>query len=339
MQKNNINFFTWENSIFLNKDLNRWIEHFIEKHWEFNISRVNKENLEKINLEWELTTPPFLAEFRLIILNWLPSAASANDSWDEILEHKKNVDDEILKILEMIPDKNIVIFVQENPDKRKWLYKKLKEVAVVKEFNNLDEHELKNYIRTVLVWIDSQAADRLIQYKWLDMRKIENEIEKLALFRSNDRITVEDIEKYVIPEIEVSIFKFMDRIYELNYTKAIQGFREVLENSKIEPTVAGIMTNLRKFIYVNQLKNSWVQDKDIIDRLKIHPFVFQKITQFKKNLPEIIDIYNRLSAIDIKAKIWELPGDIDESLRLAIEKVILDLKNKKNTLEYARFKN
>ena len=330
--KNNIFFFTWENTIFLKKDLDRWVSRFTEKYSEFNISRIDKDIIEKINIEQELTTPPFLSEHRLIILNNIPSPASKRDSDEEETLKDNSVDIRIEKVLDNIPDANFVIFISQEPDVKKPLYKRLLELATVKEFKNLNEHWIKEYIRNELLWIDNAAISKLIQYKWLDLSKIESEIWKLSLYRANDRITEDDIEKNVLPEIDVSVFQFLDRLYELNFNKALVNLKRILENDKIEPTFAAIMSNMRKLIYILYLRRNGIADKIIIDQLKVHSFVFQKTLSSAKNESVIYRFYEKMCELDLKSKTWELVLDGEDGLIMAIEKVIFDLKNTKNTV-------
>lgn len=173
----------------------------------------------------------------------------------------------------------------------------------------------------------------MIEYKGTDLEKIEKEIDKLSLFRVHDRITVSDIEKYVTPDIEVSVFQFIDRIYELNFSKASSNLSSLLENEKIEPTFAAIMTTIRKYLFVLYLKKNNVSDKEIIESLKVAPFVFQKIMNHSKNENTIRKFYEKMCEIDLKSKTGELMLDNEDGLIMAIEKVIFDLKNMKNTIQ------
>ncbi|EKE29145.1 MAG: hypothetical protein ACD_2C00220G0008 [uncultured bacterium (gcode 4)] len=335
MKRSNIFLFTWENAIFLKKDLDKWVSRFSQKYSEFNISRINKDNLDKINLEQELTSPPFFSEHRLIILDGIPSPTPVRKDTEEAEATPKenNADILIEKILDNIPDSNFVLFVSPAPDVKKSLYKKIASIANIKDFPNLNEREIREYIRSELLWIDNEAIARLIEYKWINLEKIEKEIDKLSLFRFHDRITAGDIEKYVVPEIEVSVFQFTDRIFELNFTKALTSLKILLGNEKAEPTIAAIMTTIRKYLFALYLKRNKVSDKDITDSVKMAPFAYQKIVKYSKNEGIIRRFYEKMCEIDLKSKTGELMLDSEDGPVMAIEKVILDLKNTKNTIQ------
>lgn len=329
MKKNNIIFFTWDNKVFLKKELNRWIELFIEKYWENNVSRISKAQINSIHIEQELTSLPFLSEKRLIILHEIPFAWDNKDS-----EEIKDDDSKILSSLDRIPDNNFVLFIQETPDKRKNLYKKLIEIATIKDYSVLDEYELKSYIKDRLPLIDNNALEKLILYKNKNIEKIEQEIDKLSLYKSDSTITSMDIDSFVNQEIESSIFTFLDRLLELNYNKALFNLEQILLTAKIEPTFAAIMTNLRKFLFTIYLQNNWSKEQEIINLLKLHPFVYKKNIGNSKNYKEILHIYNKFCIIDSKAKNGQLIGDSEDNIKIAIEKVIFDLKKEKNLVKY-----
>lgn len=169
---------------------------------------------------------------------------------------KKNFDEIILGCIDKIPENNFILFVESSPDKKRKLYKKLLEIAQIKEYENLTGEKLRQYIKNRLVNIDNGAATKLIQYKNSQITKIESEIDKLYLFRTNDRITEDDIKKYVIPEIEISIFELTDAIFELNPRKSIKSLDLILETNNIFQVYTTIMTNLRTSLYINYLSKN-----------------------------------------------------------------------------------
>jgi DNA polymerase III delta subunit len=83
MPRPNIVFFTGPNHIFLRRDLDAWIDIFAKKYGEYNISRLDKENISKINIQSELLTPVFLGEKRLIVIENIPFVASQKDEASE----------------------------------------------------------------------------------------------------------------------------------------------------------------------------------------------------------------------------------------------------------------
>lgn len=320
--KKNINLFYWENKIFLEKELSKWLKRFEEKYTDFNISRIHKDNFDKENIISEILTPPFLSEFRLIVIEDI--------FWNTEETENNNVQEKIINSIENIPDNNIIIFIWNKIDPKNKLFKKLLDVWQIKEFKNLSENELKIYIREKLLEIDNSAIEKLIRYKWGNLDKIDHEIDKLQLFKNHERVKTEDIEKYISPEIEVSIFELLDNLYSANYNEAILKFRIMMEQNKSEAIFASILTNIRKFIYVNLLHNVWLDNNQIAEYLKIRWMYFiQKSIANKARFDNIKKIYLDLIRIDLLLKSWKLIWEWENNFALSFEKMILDLKKKK----------
>lgn len=328
-QKNNIFWFKWDNKVFLKKELNRWIEDFKMKHWDFNISKISKRELEKINLETELTTLPFLASFRLIILDSLFSSNSEKEDEDN-KKSSKNDYEKILKIFENVPENNIVLIIDTQIDERTTFYKNLGQIVKVKNFDNLNPQDLKLYIRERLLNIDNDAIDELVRYKNSDLEKIELELDKLELFCIWKRVTLNEVKSYVIPELEVSIFNFINNFYVDDTKSALKNLELLLENSNIFGIFAGLMGNLRNFLYICILSDLSYSKENIISTLKINPFVATKGIENKKHFNKILRLYKNLANLDHKSKIGEIMWDQEEWVKLELQKIIFNLKKTKN---------
>ena len=326
MKKDNIVLFTWENDVFLKKSLERWITVFKEKHWDFNITSIKYDDMDKVNISSELMSLPFLSEYRLVVIYWIPRWKQKKD-WEEWETKQDNTAERyILEIIEDIPEKNIVTFVQGNPDEKWELFKKIKEIWNIKRFDIPSEDDLKAYIRQMLIWIDNDAIRKLMTYKNSDITKIEKELEKLSLYKRHERVTVEDIERFVVPEIEVSIFQLTDAIFALDTKKAARSLDEILQNSNIFSLFSAVISNLRNYLYVTRLHDLGLKKEEIARELKMHPFVVEKSLNNSSKAKILKDFFSKLIDIDRKSKSWELVWDQDIALKTALQKVILDLK-------------
>jgi DNA polymerase III delta subunit len=100
-----------------------------------------------------ITASSFLSEKKLVII----------DIEKDIPSEKE---DFLLKILDKIPDDNIVLFNSINPDKRVKFYKELIKKAEVKEFNTKDDSDLYAIIsKKYSSKISNQAIYTIIKYK------------------------------------------------------------------------------------------------------------------------------------------------------------------------------
>jgi len=63
-----------------------------------------------------------------------------------------------------IPEETLLVFVSNKPDKRTRFYKFLERNAVVKEFKQYKEHELKDFVISQLpgIYIPSEVVEYLL---------------------------------------------------------------------------------------------------------------------------------------------------------------------------------
>ncbi|MDD2892236.1 MAG: DNA polymerase III subunit delta [Candidatus Gracilibacteria bacterium] len=328
MPRSNIVFFTGSNHIFLRRDLDAWVDIFTKKYGEYNISRLNRENLVKINIQAELLTPVFLGEKRLIILEDVPFAANQKDEEKNEELSSKVLDPEsvILEILDNIPETTVVIFVSTEPDKRKALYKKLISVATLKEYEKLEGNALREYIRKKLPHMDISALSRFIEYTGADINRIESEIDKLALYKQDEWITENDIKTTVIPTIETSIFTLTDAVFLLDNSTAHRELLQILETHNIHQVFTTLISTIRTFLYVAKLLSMNYEPSEVQSLLKIHPYAFEKMRKNMKHRKRIESLFSEFITLDKRTKTGEGIGDTDDALRLGLEKAILCLQ-------------
>lgn len=329
MPRSNIVFFTGSNHIFLRRDLDAWIDIFAKKYGEYNISRLDRENILKTNIQAELLTPVFLGEKRLIILEDVPFAASQKDEEEPVEDTTpKSVDPEsiILSALDQIPETTVVLFVSTEPDKRKALYKKLLTIATLKEYEKLEGNALREYIRKKLPHIDVTALVRLIEYTGADINRIESEIDKLALYKQDGWITEDDIKSIVSPTIETSIFTLTDALFLLDSSVAYKELISTLDTHNVHYVFSTLVSTLRTFLYAAKLLASNYEASTVQSLLKIHPYAFEKMRKNMRHIDRIKSLFSEFVTLDKRIKTGEWIGDGDEALRLALEKSILCLQ-------------
>jgi len=337
MPRTNIVFFTGPNHIFLRRDLDAWIDIFAKKYGEYNISRLDRENLEKVNVEAELLTPVFLGEKRLIVLEGVPFSATKNDAredsplrneekTEEIISKAPDIETLILNALDRIPESTVALFVSVEPDKRKALYKKLLSEATLKEYEKLEGTKLREYIRNKLPHIDVTALMRLIEYTGSDINRIESEIDKLALYKQDGWITEEDIKTTVIPTIETSVFSLTDAVFLLDNATAYRELVNILETHNIHAVFSTLLSTIRTFLYAEKLLSMGYEPNNVQSLLKIHPYAFEKMRKNMRYSGRIRILFSELVALDRRTKTGEGIGDTDDALRLGLEKAILCLQ-------------
>lgn len=145
------------------------------------------------------------------------------------------------------------MFIQSKPGLTNKLYKKLQQVATIREFKELSSTDLRTYVKNKLPNIEFSAISKLLAYKNNHLTSIDAEIEKLSLFKPEQSITDADIEKYVVSDIETNVFRLLDAILVFNHTLALRELQTLLQTDSIFSIFSGIVSNLRKILYIHAL--------------------------------------------------------------------------------------
>lgn len=183
--------------------------------------------------------------------------------------------------MDKIPETTFLLFVSTDPDKRKTLYKKLCQIATLKEYPKLEGTELREYIRKKLPHIDISALSRLIEHTGADINRIESEIDKFSLYKQDGWITEEDIRMTVMPTIETSIFSLTDAIFVLDPVASHREFSRIVEIHNIHYIFASLLSQIRTFLYAVKFMSLGYTPSETQTLFRIHPYAFEKM---RKNM-------------------------------------------------------
>lgn len=335
-----IYLFTWNSDFLVSEQVNRWKNQFLEKHWDFNL--LHLKDLSLVNnsfLVENLTSASFFNQKKLIIIDWLP-LSSIEKSADI-----KSKQDFIESLLEKIPEENIVLFNTVNPDKRSKFYKKLKSVSEVKEFNLDSEHEIVNIIsKKYPNKISNQAINLIIKYKAWNLTKIFSELEKLFILY--DFIDTKEIKENIVPELEESIFQFIDDLLNLRIKEALNKLEIILEQTNIYAFYNNLLANLRTQVFIERLKTipstsnsphsvspkgrevaTKLSSKEISEILWLWNRAFLVNKSYKISFDALEKLYIWLVDLDKKMKTWAMIWSEDQVFVSEIEKNILKTTN------------
>lgn len=282
MPKSNVTLFTGENTLFIERERDKWLDLFTEKYGAHNISRLYPSSAKEL-IQSELTTLPFLAEKRLVLLEDFMVKVSVDDTSEEStpMTQPTQVEDWIMANIEAIPDTTVVVFIQSKPGLTNKLYKKLLQVATVRKFEELTPTDLRTYVKNKLPNIEFSAISKLLAYKNNHLASIDAEIGKLGLFKTDTPITDADIEKYVISDIETNIFRLLDALLSLDQVTALRELKTLLETNNVFMVFSGLMSNLRRILYIHTFLRAKYTASEITDILDMKPFWIEKYTRFK----------------------------------------------------------
>lgn len=217
------------------------------------------------------STMPFFADRRVALI--------------EDSDFFKKGNEDIEKLIEELPETTVLIFVENNIDKRSRLYKLVSKNQTVAMFGTPDE-------KTLLIWLKSQftkeninitdnAVYRLLECVGADMNNLANEAEKLKCYcLEKDKVEISDVEELCINQIESKIFEMMDALSVRNKKKTIDLYNDLLLLK--EPAMRILFLITRQFNILLKTKlaveNGYEYGK-IASAIKVPPFTVKKYVQ------------------------------------------------------------
>lgn len=239
----------------------------------------------------------------------------------------KKGNEELEKFLEDIPETTVVVFVETDIDKRTKLYKKVDSVGTVAIFETPDETMILAWIKGMFkkegLEISDNTIYRLVQGVGLNMNNLLNEAEKLKSYcMDKGKVTVEDVEKLCISEVEGKVFEMMDALSKRDKQKTMRYYDDLLQLR--EPPMRLLFLIARQFNILLKVKHaidSGADNKKIASAVKIPPFTVRNYVEQCRNYTseELIECCEKCQIADTNIK----TGAMRDAM--AVEMLILEL--------------
>jgi|TARA_B100001750_G_C15487246_1_gene589046 DNA polymerase-3 subunit delta len=195
-----------------------------------NTHVISGESLDVSSMQTFCMALPFMTEYRTIVVkgylgkfdnNRIPRKNHRKKSTSKHTEWNN------LKIcIRDMPPSTILIFIDGMLKQNNPMLSQLRQYSTVQHYPPLYGGKLSEWIqeraKTKGTSIDVEACKMLIQHIGGDLRSLDTELEKLALYALNRTINENDV-KLLVPEItEANIFVTVDAILEGNASKSLQ---------------------------------------------------------------------------------------------------------------------
>lgn len=222
-------------------------------------------------------TMPFFADYRLIILE--------NTGWF------KNATD-FVDYIPAIPDSAVIIFVEEEVDKRSRMFKAVKESGYVSEMSGMSEGELKLWIASLLKKEDRKITEATIQFLLeqvgTDMNCLQSEIEKLICYTmGRDVITTEDIRAVCTEQLTGKIFAMTEAMALGQKKKALDLYYDLISlHEKPLGILYMIQRQLNQLFLTKEMKAKGMDKNTIASTIGVPPFAAAKYMSQAERFPK-----------------------------------------------------
>ncbi len=312
-----IYLFTWNSRYLIQKEAQKWKHAFEEKYGIENVIHINSIETSSPHFIVEnMLSRSLFSEKRLLLIDGFPY------SWDRAFTGAAEIENSILENLDKIPEETLVVFLSENPDKRKTAYKKLLRFAETRLFSVSWEKDVLRILSQRYSWkIDIQALLKLIYLKGWNLQKSISEIEKLLI--TNKKISSSSVEAYIVAEFEESIFVFIDTLLNKNKKKIFSEFQNLLNFSNFYALYQSILANLRVFLYIEFLKIQKKSPEQIGNILKLWNRKFLINKRYLSSYNDIKNLYIDLLNFDKNMKFWKFINSDEDNMKRKLERVFL----------------
>ena len=257
-----------EETYLKNQYKNRLKNAILQEGDTMNFSLYQGKGISARQIIDQAETLPFFAARRLILI--------------EQSGFFKNACPELAEYLPSLPEETILIFVEDEVDKRGKMFKAVKQKGRIAELGRQDGRTLQAWILGMLKReqknITGDALRLFLEMAGDDMEHIANELEKLLCFTyGKDAIETQDVQEICTVTTESRIFDMIRALADQRQKEALDLYYDLL--SLKEPPMRILFLIARQFNQMLQLKDLREQGFDggtAASRAGLAPFIAKR---------------------------------------------------------------
>jgi len=203
----------------------------------------------------------------------------------------------------------VINYKYKTLDKRKKLYKNIQKFGNVIDCKKIYENHVPNWVENQLkkdlFTIDPKACYMLVDFLGNDLKKIDNQLNKLKINCLNDKyITPNEIEQYVGISKDFNVFELRSAIGNKDLNKALKICDYLSSNNKqtIQITLTSIFNYFVQLFQYHSLKNK--TKNNVAAVIGVNPFFVKDYVETSKNfsMKKISNIISLIKDCDLKSK-------------------------------------
>ncbi|HOA22394.1 MAG TPA: DNA polymerase III subunit delta [Aggregatilineales bacterium] len=292
---------------------------------DLNITRIDGETIQSGDIEMAAGALPFLADYRVIVVENLTASATGREVIDRLPD-----------VLASLPDTTRIAFVEtglqsggsQAAARGRALKKLINAVenyprGAVLSFDLPVEKERPQWIQRRAkrygAEIDSRAAHELAQRIGEDLTLADTELLKLATYAGDRAITVEDVAELTPYSPEAGIFDMVDALGKRQGQRALSLLERLLEEGQEPLGIFGmIIRQYRLLIQMKEQLGRGQTSQSAARAIGMHPYVAEKISEQARyySMEQLERIYRSLLDFDLEIK----TGQIEP--KLALERLV-----------------
>jgi DNA polymerase-3 subunit delta len=299
---------------------------------EMNTVVLAGRSLSQDELLHHCDVPPFLGDFRLVIVNDLLTRLEKKGPDGKITQTGKDFLAWLADYIPVIPETTVLVLNESKkiPARNpvlKAVYK-LGDRGEVSLFHTpqLKRGELAGWVakraREMGIRLDRGVAEDLAAFIGPNLRLINSELEKLALYAGDRTITKKDVAVICPYAREASIFDMVDALGNRRTAVAFRLLAQ-MRNQGAHPLylLTMIVRQYRILLQVKDYVARGMRKEEIASTLHLHPYPTGKAMAQSRNYTprQLESIYDRLLETDVAIKTGKLEAN------LALDMLVVEL--------------
>ena len=237
---------------------------------------------------------------------------------DLFVSGQKDISELIAKSIPEIAISTVVLFIENNIDKRNKLYKEINKFGYISNLEKPTEKYLINWVIDICNKnnreIKVDTAIKFLNTISSNMENIKLELNKLIYYKDEgEEITIDDISLLCSKTLEAKIFELVDAIGYKNCKKALDEYNNLIL-LKEQPIVifSMIARQFRLMLQCKNLSKKGMSEQEIANELGTRNFIVKSILKQSKNFKfnKIMDALNDCLEIDIGIKTGKITNQI-----------------------------
>lgn len=306
--RSNIYLFTGD-SYMVKKSVKTLKQSLNIQHEQLNLTTF-KEMPDADTLIGACAEVPFMADQRVVIVY---------DS--RVLTAKGNAAEgkKIAAFLDKMPDSTVLVFcLADAPDKRRVLYKHIKELGEIKEFADPKPDACIRFVldcaKQYGASMQKNTAAELVQIVGCDYFALKNEAAKLAIYSDGEKITTEHVKECASRSLEYNVFEIHDLFVKQQAGKAHSLLTDILNDERPEALIGLFARKMRDMYKTRAMLDARFSMDRITGMLKVPGFVAKRLAEECR----------RFSADDLRQGLKTL-ADLDYAVKSGIAEAALAL--------------
>jgi DNA polymerase-3 subunit delta len=212
---------------------------------------------------------PMMDEFRLVVV----TECSLLGGKGGAEEAKK-----VAAYLDRLPDTTVLVLCSEAlPDKRRALYKRVRELGQVSEFAAPKREECIRFsmdqAKSHGADLPKKAAETLVDIVGCDYYALDSETQKLAIYSEGKGITQNDVKACAARSLEYNVFEIHGLFVHKKSREARALLADVMESERPEMLIGLFARKLRDLYKVRAMLDAGYRSSSIASTLKMKPFI------------------------------------------------------------------